>query len=128
MDEIKQVRQLILEKNYKKLNEIWNKISNETKQEISNQILNLPYEIKRDIEIEIYYEAENIFLDIFGRDFKSPTVFIDGKAIVNLESADTANLKFKTYVYDIQWTKADNSVTTLIPASKFVVTEEVTYE
>ena len=52
----------------------------------------------------------------------------DGKAIIAILPIDTKNLNFKKYVYDIQLTRADQSVTTLIPVSEFEILEEVTYE
>lgn len=52
----------------------------------------------------------------------------DGTAIIELSPIDTKNLRFKTYVYDIQWIKLDDSVVTIVPPSKFTILEEVTYE
>ena len=42
-----------------------------------------------------------------------------------IEAADTANMNFGTYVYDIQLTRADGTVDTFIPKAKFKLTEEV---
>ena len=47
---------------------------------------------------------------------------------IELSPIDTKNLRFKTYVYDIQWIKLDDSVVTIVPPSKFTILEEVTYE
>lgn len=54
--------------------------------------------------------------------------FTNGKAIVLISPEDTANVRVKTYVYDVQWNKANGNVTTIIPPSKFTISEEVTYE
>lgn len=56
------------------------------------------------------------------------TEFTDNTAYINIRPEDTKKLKYKTYVYDLQVTRVDGTVTTLIPASDFVVGEEVTYE
>ena len=44
-----------------------------------------------------------------------------------IEPADTANLAFGTYCYDVQITLADGTVDTIIPKNEFIVLEEVTY-
>lgn len=56
------------------------------------------------------------------------TTFTNGKALITITPADTKNLDFKNFAYDVQWTKADGSVYTLIKPSMFVVGSEVTYE
>jgi preprotein translocase subunit SecY len=55
------------------------------------------------------------------------TEFEDGEARIHIEPADTNNLKYHTYVYDVQLNKQGN-ITTVIKPSKFVIEEEVTYE
>lgn len=50
-----------------------------------------------------------------------------GKAIVVINPEDTKDLKYHTYVYDVQIIK-DGYITTVIKPSKFVVEEEVTYD
>lgn len=54
--------------------------------------------------------------------------FNDGNAEIFIEHNDTKDLPTGDYVYDIQWTKADESVTTIIPPNVFEIAEEVTYE
>ena len=54
--------------------------------------------------------------------------FLDGEAIIEIEPSDTSDLYFKTYVYDIQWTKSDGQVKTIVPASDFKILAEVTYD
>jgi hypothetical protein len=52
----------------------------------------------------------------------------DGSCIIEIEPEDTKELKFRSYVYDIQLTDSNGRVTTIIPCSKFVIAEEVTYD
>ena len=52
----------------------------------------------------------------------------EGNAIVEITPQDTKDLRFKEYAYDIQLTKKDGTVTTIIPPSKFKIEGEVTYE
>jgi hypothetical protein len=54
--------------------------------------------------------------------------FTEGVAIINIAPADTKNLIFGDYVYDVQINRADGRVTTVVPPSKFSICEEVTYE
>lgn len=54
--------------------------------------------------------------------------FPDNQAIIEIEPKDTKGLGFRSYIYDIQLTRANGKVTTVIPSSKFEVLEEVTYE
>lgn len=55
------------------------------------------------------------------------TEFEDGEARFHITPADTKDLKYHTYVYDVQVNK-QGGVTTVIKPSKFVIEEEVTYE
>lgn len=56
----------------------------------------------------------------------------DGRAIINILPEDTERIHIEngreTYKYDIQLTRADGTVTTIVPASNFVVEEDVTHE
>jgi len=70
-------------------------------------------------------ESEYMTVKIFQ---KIITSFTDGKAIINIIPTDTKELKFKTYKYDVQLSRADGTVRTIIPASNFTVDAEVTYE
>jgi hypothetical protein len=57
------------------------------------------------------------------------TIFeADGSAIIQIKPSDTKNCKFKTYKYDIQLTKADGTVTTIIEPHEFRVGEEITHD
>ena len=58
---------------------------------------------------------------------KAITEFFDGKAVIPLLPEDTEPLDFGNYLYDIQVTRADGAVTTLIVPSRFRLNEEVTY-
>jgi hypothetical protein len=55
------------------------------------------------------------------------TQFTNGEARIEIEPEDTNNLRYFTYVYDVQLNQPGN-ITTIIKPSKFVVEEEVTYE
>lgn len=52
----------------------------------------------------------------------------DGKALIGITPADTAGLLFDSYLYDIQWTKADGTVTTIIKPASFGIEKEVSYD
>lgn len=58
---------------------------------------------------------------------KAVTEFDNGAAVIGIDHSDTEGLEFGTYVYDVQLTRADGTVTTLVPISRFKLTEEVTY-
>lgn len=51
----------------------------------------------------------------------------NGAAVILINPGDTAEMGFGHYVYDIQLTRADHSVTTIVPISNFTLAEEVTY-
>ncbi len=59
---------------------------------------------------------------------KVVTTFTDGKAYINLSSADTKNIPAGRYKYDIQVTDPDGVVTTIIKPSTFVLLRGVTDE
>lgn len=54
------------------------------------------------------------------------TEFVNGEAIIEIFPEDTKDFSFRAYVYDIQLTRADGTVTTIIPPSDFVIEGEVT--
>lgn len=56
------------------------------------------------------------------------TEFIDGDAYISIEPRDTKLLDYNSYVYDVQLTKANGNVVTVVPPARFTVLEEVTYE
>lgn len=47
--------------------------------------------------------------------------------VLNITPADTSNLPFGSYVYDIQIVHADGWTDTIIPVHRFDVLQEVTY-
>ena len=51
----------------------------------------------------------------------------NGWAVIGIRPGDTSGLEFGDYVYDIQLTRADGTVTTLVTISRFELLEEVTY-
>ena len=59
---------------------------------------------------------------------KVVTEFVDGVALITIKPEDTKELNFHKYKYDIQWTRADGIVKTIVPVSDFVIKEEITYE
>jgi hypothetical protein len=56
------------------------------------------------------------------------TFEVDGSAIIPIDHSDTQSMEFKKYVYDIQWTKQDGTVMTIVKPSVFEITKEVTYD
>ena len=56
------------------------------------------------------------------------TEFPDGIAYINISPDDTKSMNFRNYYYDIQLTRVDGTVKTIIPPSIFTVKGEVTYE
>ena len=56
------------------------------------------------------------------------TEFPDGIAYINISPDDTKFMSFRSYYYDIQLTRADGTVKTIIPPSTFTVKREVTYD
>ena len=56
------------------------------------------------------------------------TEFDDGTALININPEDTNDLSYVSYVYDIQLTKQDGTVKTIILPSKLTITGEVTYD
>ena len=59
---------------------------------------------------------------------KAVTEFTEeGEAVIGIGHGDTEGMETGDYVYDVQLTRADGTVTTLVPISRFRLTEEVTY-
>lgn len=61
--------------------------------------------------------TENI---IFQKDISS-------NAIINITPADTNNLLYGVYYYDVQLTKANEEINTVIPPRNFIIDQEVTF-
>lgn len=58
---------------------------------------------------------------------KTVTTFYDGKAVIDFVPADTEELAFGTYSYDVEATYQDVGVKTVITPSDFVIGQEDTY-
>ena len=52
----------------------------------------------------------------------------EGKAMIFIEPEDTTGLQFGNYLYDIQWTKADGTVKTIVGPAFFNIGKEVSYD
>lgn len=50
---------------------------------------------------------------------------VDGK--ITIQPQDTANLEYGQYFYNVELTKEDGFVATVIPPHRFVIAEEVTW-
>jgi hypothetical protein len=59
---------------------------------------------------------------------KKIEAFTDGVAVIAIVPADTKNLSYGDYVYDVQLTRADGSVSTIIPPNTFTIKGEVTFD
>ena len=59
---------------------------------------------------------------------KIVTEFDDGEALITINPQDTNDLRFASYVYDIQLTRENGMVKTISPPSEFTITGEVTYD
>lgn len=58
--------------------------------------------------------------------FQKTATVSNGVATVNIVPSDTSGKDYGEYVYDVQLTQSDGSVYTVVPYSKFRLTEEVT--
>lgn len=56
------------------------------------------------------------------------TDFTDGQAIIFINPEDTKNIKFGKKTYDVQLTRKDGRVSTIVSPSEFNILAEVTYE
>ena len=54
--------------------------------------------------------------------------FEDGDALIRIDSEDTKHLDFGQYFYDIQLSRPNGDVKTIVPPSKFTIEGEITYE
>ena len=66
------------------------------------------------------------------RTAKSPLIVIQKQieplsTTINIKPADTASLPFGAYVYDVELSRSDGFVDTIIPPHEFLLLEEVTY-
>lgn len=56
------------------------------------------------------------------------TDFINGRAYINIHPNDTKDLDFGKYVYDVELSRGEDYVKTIIKFSQFVLLEEVSYD
>lgn len=59
--------------------------------------------------------------------YKKITQFSDGKAVIAILPSDTESIPFGSYYYDIQLTRGNGDVITIIKPAKFTLLEEITY-
>ena len=59
---------------------------------------------------------------------KTVTSFVGGKAQITISNADTKDLAYGNYYYDVQVTQVGGIVTTIIQPSIFTIASEVTYD
>lgn len=59
---------------------------------------------------------------------KDITEFVEGKALIKIEPSDTAGMDFDNYIYDIQITREDGTVKTIVRPAIFTVELEVSYD
>ena len=76
----------------------------------------------------IYFTVRETMLNKTKIIEKIITEFDDGKALITIDPQDTNDLNFVSYVYDIQLTKENGTVKTIITPSRFMITGEVTYD
>lgn len=67
----------------------------------------------------IYFSVKTKLSDTAYAFQKIVTTFTDGSAIIYINPSDTESLSYnKDYLYDIQLTRADGTITTLVTTSK----------
>lgn len=59
--------------------------------------------------------------------YKEVSEFSEGNALFIIDSKDTQELDFGEYVYDIELTRENGKIKTLVNCSCFIIEEEVTY-
>jgi phage gp45-like len=58
---------------------------------------------------------------------KTVVNFNNGNGIISIEPDDTKSLNYKNYIYDIQVTRADGTVYTVVKPHEFKIESEVTF-
>lgn len=86
-------------------------------------------EIKTDTGATYTPQPEDIVTFTVKKDTKTADIIIQkiGSTIV-LNPADTRNLKYGNYLYDVTLTTASQAVYTIITPTEFVIAEEVNWE
>lgn len=76
----------------------------------------------------VYFTIKKRLEDTENALQKVITVFDEGSAVIEITPEDTKSLELGEYIYDIQLTRADGKITTIIPPSLFLIEGEVTRE
>ena len=84
---------------------------------------------------EPFVTGDTVYMTV-REDAESPVQFQErvtsfgpeGEAEIVIAHADTEGMAFGDYVYDVQGTRADGRVKTLVPKSRFTLEEEITYD
>ena len=87
------------------------------------------------IRCSVPFEDGDVVYMTVREDAESPVQFQkvieefgeQGEAVIVIDSEDTENMAFGDYLYDIQVTRMDGRVKTLVKPAKFTLTEEITY-
>ncbi len=78
---------------------------------------------------DILYFTVKQFVDTERKEMqKVITEFSEGIAYINITPDDTKSMGFGNHYYDIQLNRANGTVKTIIPPSRFTINAEVTYE
>ena len=77
---------------------------------------------------KVYFTVKTRISEAVATLQKLVTTFTDGKAIIIINPVDTKTLRVMRYYYDVQLTKEDGTVTTLVPPSRFTLEGDVTSE
>jgi len=83
---------------------------------------------------EPFAEGDMVYMTV-RQDAESPIEFqktvdtfgTEGEAVIVIDHMDTEGMDFGTYMYDVQVTRMDGRVKTLIKPSRLTLTEEITY-
>lgn len=72
-------------------------------------------------------EGDDITLTVKKTTKTSEVLIQKHGQVIHLDTEDTSMLNYGTYKYDVQFTRADGYVDTVIPPKNFKITEEVTW-
>lgn len=76
------------------------------------------------------YSADTVLFTVKANTLTSDEIIqktvTDG--VINLTTGDTNGLAYQTYVYDVQLATAGGDICTVIPPSKFIIEQEVTWQ
>ena len=80
----------------------------------------IPYDVT-DSDVVLFTLKRNVM----EKDVIFQKSMVDGKIIIHPQ--DTSHLEYGQYVYDVELTKEDGFVATVIPPHRLVIAEEVTW-